>query len=51
MKLETQCLHAGYTPDAATHSCAVPVYRTASYVFDSTEHAANLFVAVLHGWQ
>ena len=43
MKLETQCLHAGYTPDPSTHSCAVPVYRTASYVFDSTEHAANLF--------
>ena len=21
----------------------MPVYRTASYVFDSTEHAANLF--------
>ncbi|MGD7652145.1 MAG: O-acetylhomoserine aminocarboxypropyltransferase/cysteine synthase family protein [Verrucomicrobiales bacterium] len=43
MKLETQCLHAGYTPDPTTHACAVPVYRTASYVFDSTEHAANLF--------
>ncbi len=43
MKLETQCLHAGYTPDPTTHSCAVPIYRTASYVFNSTEHAANLF--------
>jgi hypothetical protein len=43
MKLETQCLHAGYTSDPTTHACAVPVYRTASYVFDSTEHAANLF--------
>jgi len=43
MKLETQCLHAGYQSDPATHACAVPVYRTASYVFDNTEHAANLF--------
>lgn len=43
MKLESQCLHAGYSPDPSTHACAVPVYRTASYVFDSTEHAANLF--------
>jgi O-acetylhomoserine (thiol)-lyase len=43
MKLETLCLHAGYSSDPATHACAVPVYRTASYVFDSTEHAANLF--------
>lgn len=43
MELETLCLHGGYTPDPTTHSCATPVYRTASYVFDSTEHAANLF--------
>ena len=43
MKLETQCLHAGYTPDPATNACAVPIYRTAAYVFNSTEHAANLF--------
>ena len=43
MHLETLCLHAGYSADPTTHACAVPVYRTASYVFDSTEHAANLF--------
>ena len=43
MKLETQCLHAGFSSDPATHACAVPIYRTAAFVFDSTEHAANLF--------
>ncbi len=43
MKLETQCLHAGTQPDPTTKSRAVPIYRTSSYVFDSTEHAANLF--------
>ena len=43
MKLETLCLHGGQTPDPTTHSRAVPVYRTASYVFDSAEHAADLF--------
>jgi O-acetylhomoserine (thiol)-lyase len=43
MKLETLCLHAGYSPDPTTKSRGVPVYRTSSYVFDSTEHAANLF--------
>lgn len=43
MKLETQCIHAGYSPEATTLSCAVPIYRTASYVFRNTEHAANLF--------
>lgn len=43
MKLETKCLHAGQEPDPTTKSRAVPVYRTSSYVFDNTEHAANLF--------
>jgi O-acetylhomoserine (thiol)-lyase len=43
MKLETLCLHGGHTPDAVTNARAVPVYRTSSYVFNSTEHAANLF--------
>ena len=43
MKLETLCLHGGHTPDSATRSRAVPVYRTSAYVFDSTECAANLF--------
>ncbi len=43
MKLETLCLHGGHEPDPTTHARAVPVYRTTAYVFDSTEHAANLF--------
>lgn len=43
-KLQTKCLHAGYeSAEPTTHSHAVPLYRTASYRFDSTEHAANLF--------
>jgi O-acetylhomoserine (thiol)-lyase len=42
-KTETLALHAGYTPDPSTCSCAVPVYRTSAYVFRDTEHAANLF--------
>lgn len=43
MKLETLCVHGGYKPDSATNSCAVPVYRTSAFQFNSTEHAANLF--------
>ena len=43
MKLETLCLHGGHTPDAETNSRAVPIYRTSAYIFNSTEHAANLF--------
>ena len=41
--LGTRALHAGQHPDSATGSRAVPIYQTSSYVFDSTEHAANLF--------
>ncbi len=41
--LETLCLHAGQVPDPTTLSRAVPVYRTSSYAFRDTEHAANLF--------
>ena len=43
LKFETLALHAGQEPDAATLSRAVPVYRTSSYVFRNTEHAAKLF--------
>ncbi|HPA21188.1 MAG TPA: O-acetylhomoserine aminocarboxypropyltransferase/cysteine synthase [Verrucomicrobiae bacterium] len=43
MRLETLCLHGGQQPDPTTLSRAVPVYRTSSYVFKSSEHAANLF--------
>lgn len=39
----TRSLHAGYSPDATTHSRAVPIYQTTSFSFDSTDHAANLF--------
>ena len=42
--LSTLAVHAGQeSPDPATGSRAVPIYQTASYVFKSTEHAANLF--------
>jgi len=43
MKFETLCLHAGQEPDPTTLSRGVPIYRTSSYVFKDTEHAANLF--------
>jgi len=42
-RFETLALHAGQTIDPVTFSRAVPVYRTSSYVFKDTEHAANLF--------
>jgi len=40
----TLAVHAAQeTPDPATKARAVPIYATTSYVFDSPEHAANLF--------
>ncbi len=42
-EFETLCLHAGQLPDPSTASRAAPIYQTAAYVFDSTDHAASLF--------
>ncbi len=41
--ISTVCLHAGQQPDPVTGSRAVPIYQTTSYVFNSSEHAADLF--------
>jgi len=41
-QFDTLALHAGATIDE-TQSRGVPIYRTSSYVFRDTQHAANLF--------
>jgi O-acetylhomoserine (thiol)-lyase len=41
--IETIAVQAGHSPDPATLSRGVPVYRTSSFTFKSAEHAANLF--------
>ncbi len=44
LHLETLAVRAGQEqPDPATGARAVPIYQTTSYVFDDTEHAADLF--------
>ena len=43
LKFETLQLHAGQEVDPTTGSRAVPIYQTSSYVFNSSEHGANLF--------
>ncbi len=40
---ETRMIHSGQRPDAETSARAVPIYQTTSYVFNSAEHAQNLF--------
>ena len=43
-RIDTQAVHAGQeTADPTTGARAVPIYQTTSYVFKSTDHAANLF--------
>ena len=46
---ETIALHGGQTPDPTTNARAVPIYQTTSYVFDDTQHAADLFALEVPG--
>ena len=47
---ETLTVHAGQeTADSATNARAVPIYQTTSYVFDDTQHAADLFALKTSG--
>jgi O-acetylhomoserine (thiol)-lyase len=41
--LATLAVHAGQVPDPTTGSRAVPIYQTASYVFQDADHAGRLF--------
>jgi O-acetylhomoserine (thiol)-lyase len=42
-KFETNALHAGHDVTKHAGTRAVPIYQSSSYVFDNSEHAANLF--------
>jgi O-acetylhomoserine (thiol)-lyase len=42
-RFETLSVHGGLQVDPVTKARAVPIYQTNSYLFDNTEHAANLF--------
>jgi O-acetylhomoserine (thiol)-lyase len=41
--LATRAVHAGTAPDPTTGARVTPIYQTASYVFDDTDHASRLF--------
>ncbi len=49
LRPETLALHGGQAPDSATNARAVPIYQTSSYVFDDTQHAADLFALAVPG--
>lgn len=40
---DTLAVHAGQRPDPVTGARAVPIYQTGAFVFEDTDHAANLF--------
>ncbi|MFV5691142.1 O-acetylhomoserine aminocarboxypropyltransferase/cysteine synthase family protein [Flavobacterium sp. LT1R49] len=42
-KFATNALHAGHDVTKNAGTRAVPIYQTSSYVFNNSEHAANLF--------
>ena len=48
-KFETTQIHAGAAPDPVTNARATPIYKTTSYVFDSADHAKNLFALAEFG--
>ena len=43
LNLATQALHAGHDTTQTSGTRAVPIYQSTSYVFNDTDHAANLF--------
>ena len=43
----TVAIHSGAQPDPATGARATPIYQTSSYVFENTDHAADLFAVLL----
>jgi O-acetylhomoserine (thiol)-lyase len=51
MRSETIAIHAGYEPDPATKSVAVPIYQTVAYAFDSADHGAALFNLEAEGYR
>ena len=48
-KFETKQVHSGARPDPVTNARATPIYQTTSYVFNSAEHAQNLFALAEFG--
>ena len=49
-QLATQALHAGHDASTSKGTQAVPIYQTTSYVFNDSDHAANLFSLVEPGF-
>ncbi|CAN5363825.1 bifunctional o-acetylhomoserine/o-acetylserine sulfhydrylase [soil metagenome] len=48
-QFETKQIHSGAAPDPVTNARATPIYQTTSYVFNSADHAKNLFALAEFG--
>jgi len=48
-RFETAQVHAGAQPDPTTHARATPIYKTTSYVFESSDEARDLFALAKAG--
>lgn len=42
MKMNTKCVHSGYTPENG-ESRVLPIYQSTTFKYDSTEHMGKLF--------
>lgn len=42
-RFETSAVHAGYDPDPAFPAVATPIYQSAAFAFEDTQHAGDLF--------
>ena len=46
-KIETQCLHAGYSPSKG-EPCALPIYQSTTFKYDTTDEMGQLFDCLLY---
>lgn len=50
LKIASKALHAGHDTRLTQGTRAVPIYQSTSYVFDNTDHAADLFALKVPGY-
>lgn len=48
-KVETKCLHSGYTPSKG-EPCALPIYQSTTYKYDTTDEMGQLFDLKAEGY-
>ncbi len=48
MRIETQCLHEGYSPKNG-EARNIPIYQSSTYKYESTEHVGKLFDLAVEG--